>query len=477
MRRALAVSVPSGLAGGLVFGGAMNQLGMLPTIAGIVRTDSALVGFAVHMVFAAFIGTGFALLVARQLPGAGETLFWGLTYGALWWFLGPLTLLPLFLGDPVEWTLARAQAEFASLLGHLVYGATTALVYVALTQPRNLVPTRGAVLRGALAGLLPAWLLAASLEPENDLLAASTAMGDAPAGVSLLATLAVGVVAGAAFAALYPRLVDGAGVNLIRGVVYGFLLWVLVPLTLLPLLEDRRLTWSLEETRAGFEALPAYLLLGALLGLGYHWLSAVARLLFSDNVRELSREGAGTRGLRALGQGALAGLVGGLLFTLIMLQIDFLPTVARLVGSDSSLAGFLVHLVIANLIGASYGVLFHRQSYDAGSAVGWGVAYGFCWWVLGSLTLLPIFLGGSPQWTAAGAAAAYPALIGHLLYGAGLGAIFYALESRQNPWWVSRTRAEGERTEGRRRHVLSSAPALWALVVVVALVVPILLAG
>jgi len=477
MRRAVAAGVPAGLVGGLVFGAAMTQIGVLPTIAGVVRADSAVVGFVVHMGVAAIIGASFALLVARQEPGAGETLFWGLTYGALWWFIGPLTLLPFFSGDSVEWTLARAQAEFPSLLGHLLYGATTALVYVALTQPRALVPTRSAALRGAVAGLVSAWLLVARLASDNGLLATSTAMGDASPGVSALVTMAVGVVSGTAFAVLYPRLIDSAGVSLIRGVVYGFLLWVVVPLTLLPLFEGRGLTWSLEETRAGFETLPGYLLLGGLLGLGYHVLCALARLLFSDDVRDMGREGAGTRGLRALGQGALAGLVGGLLFTLIMLQIDFLPTVAQLVGFDSGLAGFLVHLVIADLIGASYGVLFRRQSYDAGSAVGWGVAYGFCWWVLGALTLLPVFLGGPPQWTAAGAAAAYPSLIGHLLYGAGLGATFYALEVRQSPWWVSRTQAEAERRERRRQHVLTSAPALWALVVVVALVVPILLAG
>ena len=475
MRRALAAGVPAGLAGGLVFGAAMTQLGVLTTIAGIVRADSAVVGFIVHMFVAAMIGTGFALLVAQQRPGAGETLFWGLTYGAVWWFLGPLTLLPLLLGEPVAWTLAGAQAEFPSLLGHLLYGATTALVYVALTAPRTLVPLRGAVVRGAVAGLLPTWLLASLVASDNDLLAASTTMSDAPETISRLATLAVGAVAGALYAVLYPRLTDSAGVDLVRGAAYGFLLWVVAPLTLLPLLEGRGLTWSLEEARAGFETLPGYLLLGALLGLGYHWLTALARLLLSDDVRELGRESAGAQGVRALGQGALAGLVGGLLFTLIMLQIGFLPMVARLVGSESRLTGFLVHLAIADLIGASYGLLFRRQSYDVGSAVGWGVAYGFCWWVLGALTLLPVFLGGPPQWTAVGAATAFPALVGHLLYGAGLGATFYTLEQRHSPWWVSRTRAEAERRERRRQQVLSSAPALWALVVVIALVVPILL--
>jgi len=70
---------------------------------------------------------------------------------------------------------------------------------------------------------------------------------------------------------------------------------------------------------------------------------------------------------------------------------------------------------------------------------------------------------------------AFPSLVGHLLYGAGLGLTFYALESRYSPWWVSRSQREADRLERRREQVLTSAPALWALIVVIALTVPILL--
>jgi uncharacterized membrane protein YagU involved in acid resistance len=90
-------------------------------------------------------------------------------------------------------------------------------------------------------------------------------------------------------------------------------------------------------------------------------------------------------------------VVGGALFTVVMVQLGFLGTVARLVGSTSRVTGFLVHLAISVIIGVSYGLLFRRQSVDAGAALGWGVAYGFFWWVLGGLTLLPLWLGGPPS--------------------------------------------------------------------------------
>ena len=96
----------AGLAGGLAFGAAMVELGgMLPTIAGIVRSEAPLVGFVVHMAVAAIVGAGFGLLVGHERSRAGETVIWGATYGAFWWFLGALTLLPLLLGEPVRWTM------------------------------------------------------------------------------------------------------------------------------------------------------------------------------------------------------------------------------------------------------------------------------------------------------------------------------------------------------------------------------------
>jgi len=53
----------AGLVGGAVFGVEMASLGTLPTVASVVRTDSATVGFVVHMAIAGIIGSGFGVLV------------------------------------------------------------------------------------------------------------------------------------------------------------------------------------------------------------------------------------------------------------------------------------------------------------------------------------------------------------------------------------------------------------------------------
>lgn len=73
----------AGLIGGLVSGAAMVQLGMLPTVASLVYTESGVAGFIIYMLLAAILGVGFSLLVWHQRGGGGEMLFWGLTCGAM----------------------------------------------------------------------------------------------------------------------------------------------------------------------------------------------------------------------------------------------------------------------------------------------------------------------------------------------------------------------------------------------------------
>jgi hypothetical protein len=48
-------------------------------------------------------------------------------YGLAWWFIGPLTIMPVLLGGTVTWTMQAADILLPSLLGHLIYGATLGL--------------------------------------------------------------------------------------------------------------------------------------------------------------------------------------------------------------------------------------------------------------------------------------------------------------------------------------------------------------
>ncbi len=124
----------AGLAGGVVFGAMMGMMGMLPMIGQMVGSSSSLIGFLVHMVNSAIIGAAFAVVCGGVVASMGSGVGYGLGYGALWWLLGPLTLMPLFMGMGfgVNWNGAAMTEAIPSLMGHLIYGAILGGLFVRL---------------------------------------------------------------------------------------------------------------------------------------------------------------------------------------------------------------------------------------------------------------------------------------------------------------------------------------------------------
>jgi hypothetical protein len=122
----IAAGVAGGLAGGVVFGMLMQMMGMLPMVAMLVASTSVAVGWAVHLAISAFIGTTFGLLFGGKANRVGASVVLGMGYGALWWVLGPLVLMPARLG--MDLFMVNAMA-LQSLMGHLLYGLVLGLVF------------------------------------------------------------------------------------------------------------------------------------------------------------------------------------------------------------------------------------------------------------------------------------------------------------------------------------------------------------
>jgi len=212
-----------------------------------------------------------------------------------------------------------------------------------------------------------------------------------------------------------------------------------------------------------------------LLGLVYALLNQLwVSFFIASNPLNREVEGIGIRTLRSLGWGAAASLVGGLLFSIIMVATGVLPHVAALVGRTSPVLGFVVHLVISSLIGMSYALLFKYESPDIGSSIAWGTLYGLAWWFIGPLTLMPILLGSPPTWTVQAADMLLPSLLGHFLYGAATGLVFLWFERRRTSWQVLDTRV-ALREERRRRSSGTPAPALWLFALALGVLLPIML--
>jgi uncharacterized membrane protein YagU involved in acid resistance len=99
-------------------------------LAGLVGGTSPVVGVIVHLFISGLIGISYGLLFEHESPDFAAGIAWGLLYGLVWWFAGRLTLFPILQGLSFTWTHEAAADALPVLIGHLIYGAVTAVVFL-----------------------------------------------------------------------------------------------------------------------------------------------------------------------------------------------------------------------------------------------------------------------------------------------------------------------------------------------------------
>jgi uncharacterized membrane protein YagU involved in acid resistance len=332
-----------------------------------------------------------------------------------------------------------------------------------------------AVCAGGFAGIAGGWAFGKWMEQTGFFPLVAGLVRSSSAGVGVTLHFAIAVIIGATFGLLFQREIRGLGSSLAWGAAYGIVWWFVGALTLLPLISGHRPDWSQTQAAARFGSLVGHIVYGLIVGLLYGAVDNAWTWLFErSDLLNREIEGSGVSALSALARGAAASLAGGLLFSIVMLVTGTLPRVARIVGGTSLALGFVVHLVIAAIIGATYGLLFHHEATDDRAAVAWGTLYGLIWWFLGPLTLFPILLGGTFTWTTQAAGAQLPSLIGHMIYGIALALTFRALERRHLQELFVDERLK-RRWERRRRPAGTSAPAVWLFFIGMSVVLPVVL--
>lgn len=136
-----------------------------------------------------------------------------------------------------------------------------------------------------------------------------------------------------------------------------------------------------------------------------------------------------TSSTRLITSGAIAGLAGGAVFGMMMGMMGMLPMVGMLVGQESALIGFIVHMAISAFIGAVYGLVAGRFALNATTALIGGIINGVVWWVLGALVLMPLMLGMSQMVFAIGTDQ-WMSLLGHIIFGLVTAFVFIPLVRR-----------------------------------------------
>ena len=274
--RAIVGGTIAGVVGGWAFGKWMAQVNFYPLIAGLVGSNSRMIGESLHFLFAVIIGISFGLLFQREVRGFGSSMVCGVAYGIFWWFLGPLTILPLWLRHPVDWSNEHASELFGSLVGHIVYGLLVGLLYAAVDRMWMRFFTESDPIRrepegpgvrlirslewGAAAGIAGGLLYALVLLATGSWGQIAIVAGGSSAALGFALHILISILVGASYGVLFQREAPNLASGISWGLVYGLIGWFIGPLTLL---SQGPGLWTQATARAQFPSLVGQLIYGA----------------------------------------------------------------------------------------------------------------------------------------------------------------------------------------------------------------------
>jgi uncharacterized membrane protein YagU involved in acid resistance len=284
-RRALVAGGLAGCFGGWVFGRWMDKVNLFPVLGGLINSHTRASGVAVHSLVAMVIGASFGLLFQRDIRGYGSSLGWGMAYGILWWFLGPMTILPLLQGRPLDWSYQHGGLLFGSLVGHVVFGLTVGLSYAVAdrlwvgfftdSDPINREPegpgarTMYSLGWGAAASLAGGLLFSLVMLATGALPRVARLVGGTSPLLGFVVHLVISTIIGMSFGLLFRREAPDKGSGVPWGLLYGLIWWFLGPLTLYPVLVGGSITWTSQAAASAMPSLIGHLMYGAATALAF----------------------------------------------------------------------------------------------------------------------------------------------------------------------------------------------------------------
>jgi hypothetical protein len=277
--RAIVAGGFAGTLGGFIFGRWVSSGDYFPLLAGFGELSSRSMTIVIHFAIALLIGVTFGLLFQRDVRGYGSCMGWGLGFGIFWWFFGPLTILRLASGMPLDWSAEQGSTVFGSLVGHILYGLILGVAYATVDKiwirlfiqsdplNREIEGPGLHILRslgwGAMAGLIGGLvsmpvMIATGVLPKVAGID-STLVGFRGVFIHLSVSAAIGMTYGLLFRDETSTPADAIS----WGWLFGLIWWYLGPMTLLPLLLTGVCDWSTDAASTLLPSLLGHLIYGA----------------------------------------------------------------------------------------------------------------------------------------------------------------------------------------------------------------------
>src|SRR6516165_7560615 len=303
------------------------------------------------IIYGALFGLAFGFFFARRATSPGAGLIWGVAAALLLWIVGPAGILPMRHGGHPMGMLSDARSRFPQLVAFLICLGMPVGITVGTwglldsRRPQPKFSWGRAIIAGGLAGLLAGFIFGQWISSGNysPLLAGYGESGSHTAAVVVHSAIAL--LIGATFGVLFQRDVRGYGSSMAWGLASGIFWWFFGPLTLSRVAGRLPPDCSAAQGRNLFGSLVGHILFGLLLGATYAafdrlWL----RLFIHSDPLNREADGPGLRFIRSVEWGGLAGFVGGIVSSPVLLVTGILPKIAGLETSFAGARGLLIHL-------------------------------------------------------------------------------------------------------------------------------------
>ncbi|HEX3118841.1 MAG TPA: hypothetical protein VHP80_07095 [Candidatus Acidoferrum sp.] len=129
--RSLSWGAIAGLVGGIAASPILFATGVLPRLVDSPNSATLKILIA-HILVSIVLGMLYGVLFRNESSSVGMGIAWGWLFGLIWWYAGPITLEPLIRTGQCDWSTDAVSYLLPSLMGHLIYGAVTALVFMTL---------------------------------------------------------------------------------------------------------------------------------------------------------------------------------------------------------------------------------------------------------------------------------------------------------------------------------------------------------
>jgi hypothetical protein len=108
----------------------------------------------------------------------------------------------------------------------------------------------------------------------------------------------------------------------------------------------------------------------------------------------------------------IGGIVAGIIFGIVMHMMGMIPMIASMMGSESVVVGWVIHMIISIIFGLGFGILALKTK----NIYLLGIIYGIILWIIGPLVIMPMMMGMGTNLTQAFTPDMLMSLMTHIVF-------------------------------------------------------------